>query len=53
MRKLHSSPLSTFAHKAKADKKKSVYMTAMQEAKNEQLKMIEEGKAILAQKASA
>lgn len=37
----HVSPLSNFAHNAKAADKKAVYTHALQEAKEEQLRMIE------------
>lgn len=48
----HVSPLSNFAHNAKAECKKSIYIKALQEAKEEQLRMIQEGRKILAQTAS-
>jgi hypothetical protein len=43
----NESPLSNFAHNAKAAEKKSIYTRALDAAKKEQLLMIKEGQAIL------
>jgi len=43
----HESPLSNFAHNAKAADKKDIYTRALDAAKKEQLEMIKEGRAFL------